>query len=562
MKDTAKVTEQTEALDEVVEQIHEEFSSKEEEKAIKKVAKALIKDKNQIDLSHIEHKIMSRREQILLVQTYFKTKFWRDLAWLTLAAFLVTIAFDYFISSTGRVGLFPAGIGAIARFFAIWTFKSNTQMQSSFYFIYYFAMNIPLFIFGYIKLGKKFTYTTILFIGLQIAFDQILQLIPVVNPNSFHFIVNYKLLSGIQGSWNSGIWLFIFGTLGGVLVGSAYALVYKIGSSTGGSDFFTMYFSNIKNKPIGTLNRNVNFIILALVIVLNTAILPVSMVTPDVKVNILQSISVEDALKRLDKNNLDLVRSMLEYAQANRAYINGNWDPQFLFNLGINSNIPDGDVIQAIWDNFNTAPTTFNQTQAYQYLVQFVCKDGYGDVLPLSIVARIKLAYIFGPSLFSSIALVLCSAVATNTLYPKYKARTYLITTNKPKEINKILLNKGFQNDILTWEATNRINKNYLHRSVLMVAMSVMSWDLLEKDVFLADPQAKINILKTKDVKGIFNYEIKTNDERDVIHRKVSTDDAELEKIRQIAIVKYNKEHKRKIRKKQKKSDNQDSSQV
>lgn len=537
MESTKDLDSKTELIDEA-ESIHEEFNSKEEEKAIKKVAKALIKDKTQIDLSHIEHKVMSRREQILLVQTYFKTKFLRDLGWLTLSAFLVTIAFDYFISSTGRVGLFPAGLGAIARFLAIVTFANNPANQSSFYFIYYFAMNIPLFVFGYIKLGKKFTYTTILFIGLQIGFDQILQIIPVINPKSFHFIINYQLLMQIQNSWNSGIWLFIFGSLGGILVGTAYSIVYKIGSSTGGSDFFTMYLSNIKHKPIGTLNRNVNFIILAIIVVVNTLILPMSQINADLKMNVLQNLSWEEAKKIFDKNHQDLITSMFEYAKNNGAYINGHWDPQFLFNLGIQ---PESDTI-----NIGEYVT---DSRTYEYLVQYVSKSGYGNDLPLSIVWRVKIAFVFGPSLFASIALVLCSGIATNALYPKYKVRTYLITTNKPKDINKVLLTNGFQNDIVTWEATNRINKNYLHRSVLMVAMSVMNWDMLEKDIFLVDPQAKINILKTKDAKGIFNYEIKTNDERDIIHRKVTTDDAELEKIRQIAIVKYNKEHKKKNKK-------------
>ncbi|QEH61761.1 hypothetical protein SCHIN_v1c05640 [Spiroplasma chinense] len=530
----------------------DEFHSKEEQKAMKKVARTLIKNEGngQIDLSHIENKIMSRREQILLVQTYFKTKFFKDLAMLALAALIMTISFDYFISSTGRTGLFPAGLGSVARFLAILTFNDDVSKQSSFYFIYYFLMNLPLFVFGYIKLGKKFTYTTLLFIGLQIAFDQILQLIPFINPTSFHVIVNYQLLQEIGNSWNSGIWLFIFAALGGVLLGVAYSITYKIGSSTGGSDFLTMYFSNKKNTPIGNINRNVNFCILGVVIILNTAILPMDMINADIKINALSNLGWENALSdgTIDK--------MIDFAvnPANRvAVIDGQISPEFIFNLGLDSDVVTPENLAENIKNIFTKDGA-NPSYQYNYLIEILTKKGFGNEMSGVSALKVKVMFMFGPSLFASIVLVLCVSMTTNALYPKYKIRTFLITTNSPKEMNKTLLDKGYQNDIVSWDGTNRINRNYLHRSVIMVSMSVMNWDLIEKEIFLADPHAKINVLKTKAVKGIFNYEIKKNDERDIIHRQVERDEVELEKIRQIAIVKYNKENEKINKKRSKKT--------
>ncbi|AKX34016.1 hypothetical protein SLITO_v1c03620 [Spiroplasma litorale] len=121
----------------------------------KKVVKTLLKKDDQEQLFYIENKIISKKEQTLLVQEYFKKKFWKELLLLMLSSLLITIAFDYFVTPTGRTGLFPAGIGAMARWFSILTFPIDRQMQGSFYFIYYFSINIPLFIFGYIKLGKN-----------------------------------------------------------------------------------------------------------------------------------------------------------------------------------------------------------------------------------------------------------------------------------------------------------------------------------------------------------------------------------------------------------------------
>ncbi|AGR41055.1 YitT family ABC transporter [Spiroplasma taiwanense] len=506
---------------EAVEEYNDEFYSSDEKKAIKKKAKELSRNHTEY-LNTIENKLLSKREQTLLVQEYFKTKFLKELRNVALAALFITIAFDYFITTTGRSGLFPAGLGALARFFAILTFPDDSQLQSSFYFIYYFALNVPLIIFGYIKLGKKFTFITLLFIILQIGFDQIIQNLPVINPTDFHIIINYKLLQQMPNSWNISIWLFIFGSLGGLLLGSSYSLVYKIGSSTGGLDFMTIYYSKIKNKPIGSINRNVNLIILATVITLNTIILPAGLINSDIKINVLNNLGVDNAYKHFLSDGKSIVQSMWDFA-ANDAKYDGNW---------------------ALWFKDQTDWNNLSKEQ-YEFLVQFVSQRGYGDDLSLNIIVKMKFMFLFGPSLFASIVLVLCSSVATNFFYPKYKVRTYLITTNHPKEVNSLLLENGFQNDILTWDGTNRVNGNYLHRSLIMVAMSVMDWDKLEKQLFLADPQAKINIIKTKSVKGLFNYEIKKNDDRDIIHDKISSDEMELEKIRQIAIVRFNKENEK-----------------
>ncbi|QHX36606.1 YitT family ABC transporter [Spiroplasma sp. BIUS-1] len=534
-----------ESVDEMMNDETVEFQSLEEKKSINKLAKELNKGLN-IDgelLLNFENKVMSQREQRLLVKQYFRTKFIKDFFQIVLAAFLIALTFDYFISVTGRAGLFPAGIGAIARFFATLTFpgKDQVNLQSSFYFVYYFIVNIPLFIFGYFKLGRKFTFTTFLFVILQIGFDQIFQALPYINPKEFHLIVNFQLISGMPGAWNTGIWLFIFGALGGILLGFSYSIVYKIGSSTGGLDFLTVFISNRTNKPVGSLNRKVNLIILACVIVLNTLIIPMSLINSDIKIDVLQNGNYI--------HNQKLLQSMWDYSLDHGAIINVNgsnvWDPSFAAWFGLTGS-PDMYI--------NSLPNSLTQHQ-YNYLVEFACKAGYGDDLSNvspGLVAKIKILFIFGPSLFASFTLVMCAGMATNHFYPKYTVRTYMITTNMPKEINKMLLENGFQNDILTWDSINRINGNYLHRSVLMVAMSVMDWDKIERQVFMADPLAKVNAINTKSVKGLFNYEIKKNDDRDIIRTKIETDELEKEKIRQIAIVRAQRENEKLTKKQQK----------
>ncbi|ASP28122.1 hypothetical protein SCORR_v1c03480 [Spiroplasma corruscae] len=486
----------------------------------KKTAKTLLLKDDQEHLFYIENKIISKKEQTLLVQEYFKKRFIKEFFMIALSSLLITIAFDYFVTPTGRTGLFPAGIGALARFFSILSFQNDRHMQGSFYFIYYFTINTPLFIFGFYKLGKKFTYTTTVYIVLQIAFDQFFQNMPFINPIEFNFIVNFYQLNSMPNALNTSIWLFIFAAIAGAILGVAYSLVYRVGSSTGGLDFITIYYSNKTNKSVGSINRNVNLIILGTIIILNTLILPVSQINSDIKMSVLKGLSIEEA------NNNGLLDQMWKFAQ------------------NVNQVSPDFQM-QQILDKYSNTATASMSIDDFKYLAEFVSKHNFDGDIPTLLVVKMKVLFIFGPSLFASIVLVLTAGMTTNAMYPKFKVRTFMITTNMPKEINKLLVEKGYQNDILNWDTTNRINGNYLHRSLVMVAMTVLNWQQVEKEIFLIDPESKVTILKTKKVKGIFKYDIKTNEARDFVTHKVRNNEKELEKIKQIAIVRLNKENEK-----------------
>ncbi|MBY7704914.1 YitT family protein [Vibrio harveyi] len=79
--------------------------------------------------------------------------------------------------------------------------------------------------------------------------------------------------------------MFVFSIFGGAFLGVSYSLTYIVGSSTAGTDFISYYVSKKYNKQIGTINMKINFIILALVIVLNTINLSVELIDPDMKLS-------------------------------------------------------------------------------------------------------------------------------------------------------------------------------------------------------------------------------------------------------------------------------------
>jgi uncharacterized membrane-anchored protein YitT (DUF2179 family) len=458
-------------------------------------------DEELIDL--IRQDLVTKRQNSLLIKAYFKAQFWKELMMLFLATVFSTIAYDYFITTTGKTGIFPAGTGAIARLLATITFSDPSQI-SSFFFVYQFAINIPLMIFGIFKLGWKFTIVTVLYIGLQILVDQIFQYIPVINPNDFHFIVDYQFLQTLDNSWNFAIWLLIFGIVGGAFLGLSFSFIYRIGGSSGGIDFITIYLSKKSNKPVGGINRNASLIILFIVIISNTIITPTDQLNRDILVRITSGINLDETFK----NGQTLGQMLID------ALAKTNWT---------------GDL------------TADNLSSALQYLIQNNV-SGFNDIisqLPTKYEALIKVEFIIGPSMFGSITLIVISGICTNFLYPKYKLRTYMISTNMPKEINKKIIDLGFQNEIASWDTTNRSRGNYLHRTMFMLSMPVMQWSSIQGELFMIDPYIKITILRTKAVVGLFKYEPVQNSERQEVMEQVTNDENEIEKIKQVAIVKF-----------------------
>lgn len=106
--------------------------------------------------------------------------------------------------------------GGFAGIATIFYYFFNIQMGTTIMFL-----NIPLFIWGYLKMGWKFILKTIFATFLYSSFIDIF-----VN---FSFLVSDRLLSSIYG---------------GVLIGCGLALVLKANTSTGGTDLIAYIAQN------------------------------------------------------------------------------------------------------------------------------------------------------------------------------------------------------------------------------------------------------------------------------------------------------------------------------
>ena len=130
------------------------------------------------------------------------------------------------------------------------TFITDNLYHDITYWCLYLAINIPLFILGYLKIGKRFT----LYSFLNVAFASIFGIIlPNSSPNDFINQVTFAI----------GTDIFARVTFGALCTGVASALAYLINSTAGGTDIIAYYISEKKNVQIGKWSSTFNVIIVS-----------------------------------------------------------------------------------------------------------------------------------------------------------------------------------------------------------------------------------------------------------------------------------------------------------
>ncbi|VEU59100.1 Uncharacterized BCR, YitT family COG1284 [Mesomycoplasma neurolyticum] len=139
----------------------------------------------------------------------------------------------------------------------------------------FLAFNIPLIIFFWKKIKRKLIYMSLLWMAFQNIFNVIFNIEVLNKWLHFHFAVDQEFEEmGIDKviEENKKIWPIIYYTfLGSTIIGLSLGIAWKNGATSGGSDFFTYYYSTKKKRSIGRViiifNLNVfifSFIILIL----------------------------------------------------------------------------------------------------------------------------------------------------------------------------------------------------------------------------------------------------------------------------------------------------------
>lgn len=112
----------------------------------------------------------------------------------------------------------------------------------------YFLLNIPLLMFAYKSVGRKFLFKTFLTIVAQTV---CLNLIPIPNEPIIHDYLTSSIIGGLLSGFGTG-------------------LVLKSGSSGGGTDIIGVYItSKYKNIAVGKVSITFNMFIFALIYLVN-----------------------------------------------------------------------------------------------------------------------------------------------------------------------------------------------------------------------------------------------------------------------------------------------------
>lgn len=112
--------------------------------------------------------------------------------------------------------------------------------------IMYFAFNIPILIFAFFKIGKKFAIITLINVGLSSAFIQIFNLVPFMK----------EIATSVSDEHLARV-LFA-----GVCVGLSSAAAYTGEVSCGGIDVFSYYFAMRKSTSVGKYSAFINSFII------------------------------------------------------------------------------------------------------------------------------------------------------------------------------------------------------------------------------------------------------------------------------------------------------------
>lgn len=197
----------------------------------------------------------------------------KNLFLILIGAILTSVAFYYFITPAN---LYTNGLSAFAQLItkAIFFSYENSdpeyfnQMRALYYYPVFFAMNIPIIIWGILKIGLKFSVYTTIYMGLNIGLLTMFSLTPGLK--------DFQILSKIIAEDNPGNWLaiiFIFAGMGGMIFGAGLGLLFKSGGSSGGMDFISTYISMKRKYSIANIIKNTNIIIVVIVIFIDGVIM-------------------------------------------------------------------------------------------------------------------------------------------------------------------------------------------------------------------------------------------------------------------------------------------------
>lgn len=212
---------------------------------------------------------------------YGAKDFWWRLALVVCAAIIGGLVSLFLIQNTGVYTYGLSGVvQGISRLVRVEMLRSISDKQfvetiySVMFYGLYILLNLPLLVFSWKKIGKKFTILTTVSILVSNIFPFVLSFIPGienvflfgdVTPVSAEIDNLYKnygvfLLTFNQHDNTKFISLFIYTLIAAVIGGITYSLTLTCNASTGGTDIISLDYSMKNNKSLSSLIAYFNII--------------------------------------------------------------------------------------------------------------------------------------------------------------------------------------------------------------------------------------------------------------------------------------------------------------
>lgn len=178
---------------------------------------------------------------------------------LTLGAFIVAFAIRFFIN---LAGVFTPGIAGIAQgaTYTLWNLFNEdglvlgmdySEFVNNFYVIFNWLLNIPVIIFCFLKLDKKFGFYSVYVMAMSMLFSLLLTNFPGFNSIFTGTIINdIRTDNSSIGVAVEYIAVIFLALIGGIIDGVGCGLVYKKGYSTMGFDPVAKYLELYKSVNI------------------------------------------------------------------------------------------------------------------------------------------------------------------------------------------------------------------------------------------------------------------------------------------------------------------------
>ncbi|WLP85669.1 YitT family protein [Mycoplasma seminis] len=442
---------------------------------------------------------------------YSQMPMWKIMVITIVTALFFGVISVFFVKN---VGIYNFGLAAFGQSASKIIVVNLTQEQVSatvrnlidqfVFWVAYIILSIPIFVFGYKKVGKLFTNITILFLVVSSLVSFGIGLIP--GANSVYLIGDYsnadvkmylsdykKDLSGIiplqwtGGDAGSVIALMLYSIVYGYVLAYIFAIIQIIGGTAGVTGVIGEWYANAKQKSFGAISGYMNIVIVFIAVAIGSW-LPGSILLKDAQANMQLAQKQWDAgLETIKQNapaNVEALKTQIADLAKNikenigidltkfSDYQNIDWNNAY---SGIKANEATFADNIKLTKSFAAAGTLFSKAWSFELYLS--------------------------PNFVATILVNVVYIMMLDKLYPKFKLVRVQIFTKNAEQVRSMINN---DNKIVTGMTIFPAKGGYKGEDLEVITSIALFRHVLRiiKDVRSVDPDAFISVSDIKSIDG------------------------------------------------------------